>query len=94
MIVVPIGASVQILAVIVEFVEKSNGVSTTVNTPAHVCPPFLTIFNKFVLVLPVDCGAATASTVADPPSKPVKSDVTGLVSKSNGKSYVTSVVAV
>ena len=86
MIFVPIGASVQIFAVIVEFVEKSNGVSTIVNTPAHAAPVFLTIFNNFVLVLPVDCGAATASTVAEPPSKPVKSDVIGLVSKSNGKS--------
>jgi len=31
---VPIGAEVQILAVIVDFVEKSKGVSTAVTTPA------------------------------------------------------------
>ena len=52
-ILVPIGAEVQILAVIVDFVEKSKGVSTVVTTPAKACPPFLTILAKLVLELPV-----------------------------------------
>ena len=50
---VPIGADVQILAVIVDFVEKSKGVSIIVYTPAYACPPFLMILARLLLVLPV-----------------------------------------
>jgi hypothetical protein len=52
-ILVPIGAEVQILAVIVEFVEKSKAVSTVVTTPAYAAPPSLTILARLLLVLPV-----------------------------------------
>ena len=83
---VPIGAEVQILAVIVDFVEKSKAVLTVVTTPAYVCPPFLMILAKLVLEFPVVWGAATASTVIPAPSNPAQSLVTGLVSKSKGKS--------
>ena len=83
---VPIGAEVQILAVIVDLVEKSKAVLTVVTTPAKACPPFLMILAKLVLEFPVVWGAATASTVIPAPSNPAQSLVTGLVSKSKGKS--------
>ena len=82
MILVPTGASVHNLAVMYFLVVKSKSVDVTENAPAQAWPPSLTSFAKFALVLPVDWGAATASTVSPPPSNPVKSDVTGLVSKS------------
>ena len=44
------------------------------------------ILAKLVLEFPVVWGAATASTVIPAPSKPSQSLVTGLVSKSKGKS--------
>ena len=86
MILVPTGASVHTLAVINFLVVKSRFESNTVDAPAQAWPPSLTSFAKFALVLPVDWGAATASTVSVPPSNPTKSAVTGLVSKSKGKS--------
>ena len=69
-------------------VVKSRFESNSIPAPAQAWPPSLTSFAKFALVLPVDWGAATASTVIVPPSNPTKSAVTGLVSKSKGKSIV------
>ena len=94
MILVPIGASVHTLAEINFLVVKSRFESNTIPAPAQTWPPSLTSFAKFEVVLPVDWGAATASTVIAPPSNPTKSALTGLVSKSKGKSWLNPKVEI